>query len=233
MKLQPLIALHITFTSLYQGGVCSPTLDVSQTVPGDNTVQLSLALAPLQPNNLRDALNEISDPRDPRYGRYLSQEEAAALSKPHDHSITMVRRWLQDAGIDNNAIVEKDQFIDVAVPKKQAELLFARQAHKKDRQSVQSRIIPHALRASVLSIHERQTQEFEVAHTDDNIRNDKQKAREDVDLERCKSDLTPACVRAIYRMNDPSTTPAAKTRFVVVGFDQVSHCSTEVSLCKH
>jgi hypothetical protein len=48
-------------------------------------------------------------------------------------------------------------------------------------------------------------------------------SEDDVDLERCKEVLTPACIRKIYRMDDPPAKPHPRTLFGVPGFGGVSY----------
>ncbi|KAH9010430.1 peptidase S8/S53 domain-containing protein [Lactarius pseudohatsudake] len=59
------------------------------------TIDLYIALKPYRENALVDALNEVSDPRHPRYGMHLSREQVADIVAPHPYTVQLVHSWLE------------------------------------------------------------------------------------------------------------------------------------------
>ncbi|TVY45567.1 Aorsin [Lachnellula occidentalis] len=68
----------------------------------DPSLQLPVRIA-LAQNNLDhggDRLLDISDPRSANFGKHLSSEEVGDLFRPSSESISTVRHWLHDSGIE-------------------------------------------------------------------------------------------------------------------------------------
>ncbi|KAF8268741.1 peptidase S8/S53 domain-containing protein [Lactarius quietus] len=59
------------------------------TPPAGATIDLSIALKPHDEDALVEALYEVSNPRHPKYGAYLSQEQVAELVAPHPHTLRL------------------------------------------------------------------------------------------------------------------------------------------------
>ncbi|KAF8266324.1 subtilisin-like protein [Lactarius quietus] len=76
----------------------------SITPPAGVTIDLSIALKPHDENALIDALYEVSDPRHPKYGGYLSQDQVAELVAPHPHTFKLVNAWLEHHGVPSSSI---------------------------------------------------------------------------------------------------------------------------------
>ncbi|KAH9029799.1 subtilisin-like protein [Lactarius deliciosus] len=68
------------------------------------TIDLYIALNPHQENALIDALYEVSDPKHPRYGAYLSKEQVAELVRPHPDTLELVTSWLAHHGVRPSSI---------------------------------------------------------------------------------------------------------------------------------
>ncbi|KAF8265387.1 subtilisin-like protein [Lactarius quietus] len=67
--------------------------------PSGTTIDLHIALKPHRENALIDALYEVSDPRNPRYGAHLSKEQVAEIVAPHIDTLGLVNSWLEHSGI--------------------------------------------------------------------------------------------------------------------------------------
>ncbi|KAF8272665.1 subtilisin-like protein [Lactarius quietus] len=67
--------------------------------PSGTTIDLHIALKPHRENALIDALYEVSDPRNPRYGAHLSKEQVAEIVAPHTDTLGLVNSWLEHSGI--------------------------------------------------------------------------------------------------------------------------------------
>ncbi|KAI9454384.1 subtilisin-like protein [Lactarius psammicola] len=65
------------------------------TPPADTVIDLHIALKPHRENALIDVLNEVSNPMHPKYGAYLSKEQAAELVAPHPDTLKLVYSWLE------------------------------------------------------------------------------------------------------------------------------------------
>ncbi|TVY87935.1 Tripeptidyl-peptidase, partial [Lachnellula willkommii] len=68
----------------------------------DPSLQLPVRIA-LAQNNLEhggDRLLDISDPRSANFGKHLSSKEVGDLFRPSSESISAVRHWLHDSGIE-------------------------------------------------------------------------------------------------------------------------------------
>ncbi|KAF8263830.1 subtilisin-like protein [Lactarius quietus] len=63
------------------------------------TFDLRIALKPQNENALIDALYEVSNPKHPKYGAYLSKEQVAELVAPHPEALKLVESWLEHHGV--------------------------------------------------------------------------------------------------------------------------------------
>ncbi|KAF8262928.1 Pro-kumamolisin, activation domain-containing protein [Lactarius quietus] len=74
------------------------------TPPAGVTIDLSIALNPHDEDALADALYEVSNPRHPKYGAYLTQDQVAELVAPHPHTLKLVHAWLERHGVPSSSI---------------------------------------------------------------------------------------------------------------------------------
>ncbi|KAF8258755.1 subtilisin-like protein [Lactarius quietus] len=68
------------------------------------TIDLHLALKPHHEHALVDSLYEVSNPRHPKYGAYLSKEQVAELVAPHPDTLDLVSSWLKHHGVPSSSI---------------------------------------------------------------------------------------------------------------------------------
>ncbi|KAH8986378.1 subtilisin-like protein [Lactarius akahatsu] len=67
--------------------------------PVGTTIDLRIALKPHREHALTDAIYEVSNPKHPKYGAYLSKEQVARLVAPHSHTLKLVESWLGHHGV--------------------------------------------------------------------------------------------------------------------------------------
>jgi tripeptidyl-peptidase-1 len=66
----------------------------------DMTLPVRIAIAQKDIHEGHDLLMEISDPKSEKYGQYLSAKEVGDMFRPSSESISYVRKWLQNSGIE-------------------------------------------------------------------------------------------------------------------------------------
>ncbi|KAH8978989.1 subtilisin-like protein [Lactarius hatsudake] len=67
--------------------------------PVGTTIDLSIALKPHREHALADAIHEVSNPKHPKYGAYLTKEQVAKLVAPHPYTLKLVETWLGYHGV--------------------------------------------------------------------------------------------------------------------------------------
>ncbi|KAH9019170.1 subtilisin-like protein [Lactarius pseudohatsudake] len=67
--------------------------------PAGTTIDLRIALKPHREHALTDAIYEVSNPKHPKYGAYLSKEQVAKLVAPHPYTLKLVETWLRHHGV--------------------------------------------------------------------------------------------------------------------------------------
>ncbi|KAH9159723.1 subtilisin-like protein [Lactarius sanguifluus] len=67
--------------------------------PVGTTIDLSIALKPNRKRALADAIHEVSNPKHPKYGSYLSKKQVAKLVAPHPYTLKLVETWLGHHGV--------------------------------------------------------------------------------------------------------------------------------------
>jgi Pro-kumamolisin, activation domain len=68
-------------------------------LPGTQSLQLEVALAPSDPGGLNRLLNEIDDPSSPEYHQWLAPGQFQTLFGPSASSVADVETWLRSKGI--------------------------------------------------------------------------------------------------------------------------------------
>ncbi|KAH9068288.1 subtilisin-like protein [Lactarius deliciosus] len=70
----------------------------------DTAIDLYLALKSERENALVDALYQVSDPKNPKYGAHLSREQVAEVVAPHPDTLYLVSSWLKHWGIPSSSV---------------------------------------------------------------------------------------------------------------------------------
>nr|KAF6468369.1 tripeptidyl peptidase 1 [Rousettus aegyptiacus] len=123
--------------ALIVAGKCSysPEPDQQRTLPpgwaslgrADPEEELILTFALRQQNleRLSKLVQAVSDPRSPRYGKYLTLEDVAELVRPSPLTLRTVQKWLLAAGAWNCHSVTTQDFLTCWMSVRQAELLLS------------------------------------------------------------------------------------------------------------
>ncbi|XP_067157348.1 tripeptidyl-peptidase 1 [Apteryx mantelli] len=112
----------------------------------DHEVQLTLALRQRGTERLAQFVDAVSDPRSPRYGRYLSLEQVRDLIQPSLATLMAVLKWLQSQGVGSCRSVSTLDFLECRMPASTAErLLPGAEFHRyvKGRRSVVRSPLPY------------------------------------------------------------------------------------------
>lgn len=202
-------------------------------------VDMSIGLHPEKPEILERTLYELSNPHHERYGRHLTREEAKSLLEPSDEASDLVKRWLSDQGVPESHIEARGQWIHARVPADLADMLSKRTSgvSKRDGGSDTSSYLPSppdSLYEYISSVQVKRATRGTDQRTERRSNNaiprfaprleqKRGNSKEDVDLEKCKKVLTPACIRRIYNMDQPTARPHSSAIFGVPGFNEVGH----------
>ena len=202
----------------------------------DKLIKLSIGLQSENFEHFERTVHQISDPDHPRYGRHLSSEEAKALLKPRQEASDSVKRWLSEAGVPETQIREDGQWIHVRTTVDHAENLLSTRfgVFTRDEEHVVRTLeysVPEEVRHHIVSIQPttffhafKKHRNMERSIFNDNPENKRGEGGSygNVNLNQCKTQLTPACIRKIYKI--PSDYPKAdkKSLYGIVGFNGVS-----------
>lgn len=213
--------------------------------PVANTGQAVELLIGLHPENRKDferTLSEISNPHHERYGRHLTRQEAKDLLQPPAEASDSVNRWLLEDGDGEIHVDDHGQWIRVRVPSDASGNLSERISHLPNIYSgtdgmLEALAVPDHVRGYISAIEVNRspkgisletekrsdTGTFDAAPRSPGNDTGKQGGSEDdVDLERCKEVLIPACIRTTYRIDDLPAKSHPRTLFGVPGFGGVS-----------
>uniref|UniRef100_A0A8B9INF9 Peptidase S53 activation domain-containing protein n=1 Tax=Anser cygnoides TaxID=8845 RepID=A0A8B9INF9_ANSCY len=79
-------------------------------------VQLTLALRQQGTARLACLVRAVSDPRSPRYGRFLSLEQLRDLVQPSPATLMTVLKWLRGHGVESCSSVATLDFLQCHMP---------------------------------------------------------------------------------------------------------------------
>ncbi|NXI45805.1 TPP1 peptidase, partial [Galbula dea] len=91
--------------------------------PGHD-LQLTFALRQRGLDHLAQLVDAVSDPRSPRYGKYLSLEQLRDLVQPSPATLMTVLKWLQGHGVEKCRSVVTLDFLECLMPARTAERLL-------------------------------------------------------------------------------------------------------------
>ncbi|KAM5352648.1 hypothetical protein ACJ41O_005370 [Fusarium nematophilum] len=198
--------------------------EVSSPAP-HKLIKLSIGLESEDHHLLERTLSEVSDPDHPNYGKHLSREEAKALLNPPRAASDSVKRWLSDAGVPENHIRDDGQWLHVRTTVGQAEDLLSTRFGifaRDDDHIVRTRqySVPAEIRDHIAMIQP--TTFFHRIKTTGNTKPaapDRKRGHGNgggggsgsgnignyggpgpIDEAKCKDEVTPACLRKLYRM---------------------------------
>ncbi|NXE70412.1 TPP1 peptidase, partial [Calcarius ornatus] len=83
-------------------------------------VQLTFALRQRGAARLAHLVQDVSDPRSPRYGQYLTLEQLRDLVQPSPATLMTVLKWLQGHGVEDCRSVTTLDFLECYLPASRA-----------------------------------------------------------------------------------------------------------------
>ncbi|KAF5662210.1 tripeptidyl-peptidase I [Fusarium heterosporum] len=208
----------------------------------DKLVDFSIGLEPKDSQLLDRTIYEVSDPDRATYGQYLSRESAKALLSPSLEATRSVKRWLSDAGVPEHYVRDEGEWLHVRTTISKAEgMLNTRfSVYARDNEHIvrtKEYSVPLEIRHHITSIQPTtffptlrkapgtQQPEFKITKRD-SAYDKKPSSPKDgnnggpgpINLQKCKDELTPACIKEIYKMpkNYPKTAKGAL--YTIVGF---------------
>ncbi|KAM0432304.1 hypothetical protein ACHAPT_004844 [Fusarium lateritium] len=214
----------------------------SSPVP-DKSIELSIGLESEDHLLLERTLSEVSDPSHANYGKHLSRDAAKALLNPSRAATESVKRWLSDAGVPEHHIRDEGQWLHVRTTVGQADSLLSTRFgifSRDDEHVVRTReySVPIEVRDHITTIQpttffpsdkkarakdhsgvleKRGEVNEERAYGNNNDGN--HGGNGPTDLQQCKAQLTPACIRKIYKMSLHDYPKAhRKSMYGIVGF---------------
>ncbi|XP_069737795.1 tripeptidyl-peptidase 1 [Phaenicophaeus curvirostris] len=95
-----------------------------ERVPPGQTLELILALRQRGTDRLESLVRDVSDPKSPRYGRFLTLEQARELVQPAPQTQLAVRKWLLGHGVDECRSVATRDFLQCRMSVSTAERLL-------------------------------------------------------------------------------------------------------------
>ena len=88
--------------------------------PDDETLRLQISLVRQNISLLQSALNRVSNPDSPCYGKYLDRDEVDNLFKPSDQAKQEVRSCLQAAGVSSRDTKVDNHHVSFSTPTRNA-----------------------------------------------------------------------------------------------------------------
>lgn len=214
----------------------NPITQPRESLESAQAVKLSIALQPESRRLLEQTVHHLSSPSSSRYGQYLGRDEAKALLRPRESSTDAVTGWLAQAGIHSGHVLSDGQFIHVQTDAGRLEALFNVNFNATlGSQTVSTAALPrrvqdHVMTVQYVPVHRRPACSAAKSVTSSITLDVKQdhyfgqfSAKAKTDWERCKTEITPACLRKLYHVeNDQAAREEKKHLLGVAGFDSVS-----------
>lgn len=218
----------------------NPVAQPAEALKPAQIMKLSIALQPESRQLLEQTLHDLSSPSGSRYGQYLGREEAKALLRPRQSSTDAVKGWLSRAGVRSGHILSDGQFFHVQTDVGRLEALLGVDynatlgSQTVSVSSLPQRIQDHVMTVQYAPVHRRaacSAAKANTSSTDLHVAQDRfgqylTKTR--TDWERCKAEITPACLRKLYHVGNYQARREEKNLLGVAGFDSASLYSLQI-----
>ncbi|KAI0331226.1 subtilisin-like protein [Cubamyces sp. BRFM 1775] len=222
----------------------------------DATLNLRIALAQSNPAGLEAALYDVSTPGSSNYRKHLSKAQVEAFVSPKPESLQAVNSWLAKNNVSAARISPAGDWMSVQIPVATANAMlntqFAEYVHEKTNTSfvrTMAYSVPETVLGHIAAIHPTtsfveprssaaEVQAFHHPRSRTSVKKTKASktsstsqpslptAVADVD-DSCKSQITPACLQAIYSM--PSAPASSnRTNLFVATFAQESASQSDL-----
>ena len=207
----------------------------------DHVVCLSIALAHPDLDNIERTFYEISDPGHAKYGNHLTRDELLAIVRPRAETTAAVTEWLRSAGIQSRDIGDAGQWIHFRATVARAEILLDAQFgvfQRDDGDDHAVRTLQYAVPADLRRHIEtiQPTTYFKTTRSlmvmppiEVELQSSKRKRQDpqpaslsgSVSLSACRDNITPACLRKLYKIDNYWPNPVPGSLLGVVGFSGV------------
>jgi tripeptidyl-peptidase-1 len=188
---------------------------------------------------LEKTLRQVSDPKGPRYGRYLSQDELQAIMKPSAAGERAVLDWLKDSAIQQDNIKINGNWVRFSATVEQADelmdanFLTYRSTSMDDMAIVRTRTVflPKSILPYVQLVHP--TTQFSRVRNHGSSIDSFQRATVNETAVSCNKATTPKCLRDLYKIE--GVIPDENSGFIgVAGFldEYPSHSDLDVMISK-
>ncbi|KAM0347751.1 hypothetical protein ACHAPU_004766 [Fusarium lateritium] len=212
----------------------------------DKIVDFSIGLEPEDSQLLDRTIYEVSDPDRATYGQYLSRESAKALLNPSLEATRSVKRWLSDAGVPEHHVRDEGEWLHVRTTVSKAEGMLSTRfsVYARDNERIvrtKEYSVPLEIRHHIASIQPttffpalqkaRNAQEpASKVMKRDSAYDRKPTSPKDgnnggtgpINLQKCKDELTPACIKEIYKMPKDYPKAARGSLFTIVSFKNMT-----------
>ncbi|KAF5001862.1 hypothetical protein FGRMN_709 [Fusarium graminum] len=212
------------------------------SIDPDKLVDFSIGLEPEDSQLLDRTIYEVSDPDRATYGQYLSRESAKALLSPSLEATRSVKRWLFDAGVPEQHVRDEGEWLHVRTTVSKAEGMLSTRfsVYARDNEHIvrtREYSVPLGIRHHITSIQPttffptlrktRSGQELESKVMKRGGAYDKEpNSPKDgnnggpgpINLQKCKNELTPACIKEIYKMPKSYPKAAKGSLYTIIGF---------------
>ncbi|EHK39537.1 hypothetical protein TRIATDRAFT_155864 [Trichoderma atroviride IMI 206040] len=196
-------ASRLLFFGVNATVTASPIQQLGESSKAAQVVKLSIALQPESRQLLEQTIYNLSSPSGSRYGQYLGREEAKGLLRPRKSSTDAVKGWLSQAGIRSGHILSDGQFIHVQTDVGSIEALFEVNYNATlGSQTVSVSSLPLRIQGHVMTV--------QYAPYLTRVR---------TDWERCKTEITPACLKKLYHVDSYQAKGEERNLVGVAGFD--------------
>ncbi|KPM34583.1 putative tripeptidyl-peptidase SED2 [Neonectria ditissima] len=212
--------------------------EISSPAP-DKLIKLSIGLRAEDHQLFERTLYEASDPSHANYGKHLSCEAANALLNPPQVATDTVKRWLSDSGIADDKVQDDGQWVHIRATVSQAEELLSTRFGvftRDDEEVVRTReySVPGEIRDHITTIqpttffHSVKKSRSAKRSSQDLINTGLKEERSyevgggysaPVDANKCQDEVTPACIRKLYKMPAKGYSKAhPKALYGIAGF---------------
>ncbi|EKJ70784.1 hypothetical protein FPSE_09020 [Fusarium pseudograminearum CS3096] len=212
----------------------------------DEFINLSIGLEPEDHKLLERTIYEVSDPDHHKYGKHLSRESAKALLRPSSAATKSVKRWLSEAGVPDHHVRDEGEWLHIRTTVKNAEGMLSTRFSvfaRDDRSIVRTReySVPHEIRRHIASIqpttlfssfqHGRSLEETAPTVMKRHVYGEKEPRSTKngnyggpgpIDLKKCKTEATPACIRKLYNLPKKYPSAAKGSLYTTVSFQNMT-----------
>ncbi|KAJ5542482.1 Peptidase S8/S53 subtilisin/kexin/sedolisin [Penicillium sp. DV-2018c] len=209
-----------------------------ERVKRDSVLPVRIGLTQNNLEKGEELLMTVSDPNSPKYGQYWSAEEVHDMFAPSKESVDSVRQWLESSGIDKSRVVHSDNkgWLAFDAYAHEVEKLFMTEFYEHEHSHTASLkigceeyhvpehiqhhidyITPGVKLSPIVKKSTKTKRASHLAKSKGSIASDTSSKAKAIpakaknlpaELQTCGSDMTPACIKALYKL--PDATKAKK-----------------------